>query len=62
MTDPFENKVAQYKQKWLNRVSSMEDIRYSKQLLGYRPVGRRPGRPLKRLLGRYNLEAETGHL
>jgi len=36
---------------------------YTKQLLDYRPIERRrPGRPLKRLLDRYNRKAETGHL
>jgi len=34
--DPIEKKLAQYKQKWLNHVSSMKDI-YRKQLLDYRP-------------------------
>jgi len=33
-----------------------------KQILDYRPVGRRSGRPLKRLLDGYSHEAETGHL
>jgi hypothetical protein len=28
----------------------------------YRPIGRRPGLPLKRLLDGYSREAETGHL
>jgi hypothetical protein len=40
----------------------MENISYPKQLLDYRPIGRRPGRPLKRLLDGYNREAEIGHL
>jgi len=32
----------------------MEDIRYPKQILDYRPIGRRrPWRPSKRLLDRY---------
>jgi hypothetical protein len=40
-----------------------ENIRYPKQLLDYRLIGRRrPGRPLKRLLDGYSREAETGHL
>jgi hypothetical protein len=44
--EPVEKKLAQYKQKWLNHVSRMEDSRYTKQLLDYRPVGtRRPGQP-----------------
>jgi len=39
----------------------MEDIRYPKQLLDCRPIERQiPGRPLKRLLDGYNVEAETG--
>jgi len=42
--DPLENKLAQYKQKELNHVSRMEDIRYPKELLDYRPIGKqRPG-------------------
>jgi len=33
----------------------MEDIRYIKQLLDYRPIGKkRPGRSLKRLLDWHN--------
>jgi len=41
----------------------MEDFRYPKQILDYRPIGRRtPERPLKRLLDGYSREAETGHL
>jgi len=41
----------------------MEDIRYPKQLLDYRRIGRRrPGRPLKELVDGYSSEAETGHL
>jgi hypothetical protein len=39
--DPVERKFTQYKQKWLNNVSRMEDVRYTKQLLDYRPIGRR---------------------
>jgi hypothetical protein len=39
------------------------NIRYPKQLLDYRPIGRRrPGRPLKRLPDGYSSETETGHL
>jgi hypothetical protein len=45
-----------YKQKRLNHVNKMEVIRYPKQLLDYRPIGRRrPGRLLKET-------AEAGHL
>jgi len=60
--DSVENKLAQHKQKWLNRVRRMEDIRYPQQLPDYRCVGRRPGRLLRKLLDGYNREAETGHL
>jgi hypothetical protein len=35
----------------------MGDIKYPKQALDYRPIGR----PLKRLQDGYNREAETGH-
>jgi len=57
----LEKKLAEYKQKWLNNVSRLEDIRYLEQLLDYRPIRRRPGRLLKTTDG-YNREAETGHL
>jgi len=61
--EPVEKIVAQYKQKWLNHVSRMEDIRHPIQLLDYWPMRRqRPGWPLKRLLDGYNCEAKTGHL
>jgi hypothetical protein len=60
--DPAEKKLALYKQKLLNHVSRMEDITYHKQLLDYRPIRRRPVRPLKRQLDGYNREAGTGHL
>jgi hypothetical protein len=45
-----KKKLAQYKQKWLNNVRRMEDIRYPKQLLDYPLIGIKPGRTLKRLL------------
>jgi len=48
-------KVAQYKQKWLNCVSRMEDVRYPKQLLDYWSVRRR------RLDG-HSHKAITGYL
>jgi hypothetical protein len=68
--DLVEKKLAQYSRKWVNQVSRTEDIIYAKQFLYYRPIGsrrrrrrrRRPGRPLKRLLDGYSLEAETSHL
>jgi hypothetical protein len=41
----------------------MEDVRYTKELIHYRPIGRRrPGRPFKRELDGYIGEAETGDL
>jgi hypothetical protein len=41
---PVENKLPWDTQKGLNYVSRMEDIRYPKQFLDYRPIGkRRPG-------------------
>jgi hypothetical protein len=61
--DQVRKKLAQYKQKWFNHVSRMEDIRYPKQLLDYRPIGKRkPRPPLKRPLDGYSRESETGHL
>jgi len=33
--DPVKMKLAQYKQKWLNHIKRMEDIRYPKQFLDY---------------------------
>jgi hypothetical protein len=59
---PVETKLAQYTQRWLNRVSKMEHIRYRKQFLDYRPIGRRLGRPLRRTLEGYNRDAAEGHL
>jgi len=38
--DPVDKISSHYKQKWLHHVSRMEDIRCSKQLPDYRPVGR----------------------
>jgi len=40
--NPVENKLAEYKQKWLNHLRT-EDIRYQKQLPDSRPD--RPGQP-----------------
>jgi hypothetical protein len=43
----------------------MKDIRHPKKLLDYRPIRnrrRRPGLSLKRQLGGYIREDETGHL
>jgi hypothetical protein len=51
--DPAENKLIQYKQKWLNPVSRMEGGRHPKQVDYRRNGRRRPGRPLKRLLDGY---------
>jgi hypothetical protein len=34
---PVQKKLAQYKQKWLNHGSRVEDVRYT-QLLEYRPI------------------------
>jgi len=49
--DPVEDKLAQYKQKWLNRDSRMEGIKYLKQLHDCWPTERRrPEPPLKRPL------------
>jgi len=60
---PVKKKSAQYKQKWWNHVSRMEDITYPKQFLNYWPTRKwRLGQPLKRLQSRYNHEVETGHL
>jgi hypothetical protein len=64
--DLVGKKISQFKQKWLNHVISMENMRYPNQLLDYRPIGRRrrrrrPGLPLKRLLDGCH-EAQTGQL
>jgi hypothetical protein len=40
-TDPVEKK-------WSNHANRMEDIRYPKQVLDYRPIGIKPECPLKR--------------
>jgi hypothetical protein len=48
--DTDGKKLSHYKQKWLNYVNMMENIRYPEKVTDYRPNGRRPGRPLKRLL------------
>jgi hypothetical protein len=37
---PIENKLLQYREKWLNRIGKMEDISYQKQL-DYRPIARK---------------------
>jgi hypothetical protein len=59
---PLEDKLCTYRHKWFQRVYRMEDNRLPKQLLNYHPKGRRrPGRPLKRLLGDMTAETETGH-
>jgi hypothetical protein len=42
--DPVEKELAQYKQKWLNHISRMEDIRHPKQLLDYQSIGRQSTR------------------
>jgi len=46
--DPVEKQLAQHKQKWLHHVSWMENIRYPKQLLHCRPIGRRRRRRRRR--------------
>jgi hypothetical protein len=60
---PLEDKLCTYRHKWFQHVHRMEDNRLRKQLLNYRPKGRRrPGRPLKkRLLDDMTAETETGH-
>jgi len=40
----------------------MEDTRQPKQFLDYRPIGKRTGQLLQRLLDGYTLVAEIGHL
>jgi hypothetical protein len=40
----------------------VKDVWYPKQFLDYRPILRRPGRPIKGPLDGYNRKAETGHL
>jgi hypothetical protein len=59
---PIINKIQNYKTKWIQNVSIMDDKRYPKKILQYEPRGkRRLGRPLKRLLDDIQLEAETDH-
>jgi len=61
--DTVKNKLAQYKQKWLNHFSRMEDIRYPKQLHDHQPIRKRPGWLLQKLLlDAYNCAAERGLL
>jgi len=50
--DPVEKKLAQYKQKWLNHVSRMEDTGYQKRLFDYPPTERRRRRRRRRKLKR----------
>jgi hypothetical protein len=59
---PIINKIQNYKTKWIQHVSKMDDHRYPKKMLQYQPIGkRRLGRLLKRLLDDIQLEAETDH-
>ncbi|KAJ9597910.1 hypothetical protein L9F63_011197 [Diploptera punctata] len=59
--ESLENKISDYKSRWIQHVHRMEDHRIPKLMLRYQPAGRRrPGRPLKRLLDGVSLEAETG--
>jgi len=40
----------------------MEDMRHPKQVLQYRNIGRKSGKPLHRLLDGYSREAEIAYL
>ena len=45
----IEQKIENYKQNWKDHISRMEQTRYPKQIIHYRPEGRRDvGRPRKR--------------
>jgi hypothetical protein len=58
----LEGKLCTYRHNWFLHVHRMEGYRVPKQLLKCHPEGRRrPGQPLKRLLGDVNAETETGH-
>jgi hypothetical protein len=59
---PIINKIQNYKTKWIQHVSRMDDQRYPKIMLQYQPrEKRRLERPLIRLLDDIQLEAETDH-
>jgi hypothetical protein len=45
---PMEKELAHHKQKCLNHVNRMEGIRYPKQILDYRTIGRRRRRRRRR--------------
>jgi len=53
--------LAQYKHKRLKHLPGWKTLD-TKRKLDYRPIGRRPGRPLKRPLDGYNHDAQTGNL
>lgn len=48
---PLEEKITEYRNRWLEHISRMEAGRTPQEMLKYHPQGRRrPGRPQKRLL------------
>ncbi|KAJ4438823.1 hypothetical protein ANN_14775 [Periplaneta americana] len=49
---PLEEKIREYRNRWLEDISRMEAGRIPQEMLKYHPQGRRrrPGRPQKRLL------------
>ncbi|KAJ4446625.1 hypothetical protein ANN_13322 [Periplaneta americana] len=49
---PLEEKITEYRNRWLEHISRMEAGRTSQEMLKYHPQGRRrrPGRLQKRLL------------
>jgi hypothetical protein len=57
--EPVDKKLRRYKPNWLQHVTRMNNKSMPKEMLKYRPNGRRRlGKPLRRLLD----EAETGLL
>jgi hypothetical protein len=49
-TTPVLEKITKYRHNWVKHVHRMNNSGFPKALIEYHPRGRRPGRPLKRLL------------
>jgi hypothetical protein len=62
-TTPVLEKITIYRHKRVKHIHRMNNSRFPKALIEYRPRGRRcPGRPLKRLSDGVQIETETGHM